>query len=255
MTAETLMAALSVEARKALASRVLWTTGALLAVGIVALACSLTLAVMAGNPQVISQLGPLGDLEGWPLLIGGVTQITAAAAPLGFGVAAGWMMGREFAEGTISALFALPVARTVIATAKLLVLLAWTLVVAAVLVVVTGLAGIVVTTGAVDAAAAMALARLFVLAALSGLLAFPAAWASTLGRGILPGIATSIVLVVITQIAVISGGGGWLPFAAPALWAMDPASVPSVQLALVAVVPAIFAGLIVLAWKRLQLDR
>lgn len=258
-----LVAALAVEARKALASRVMWTATALLVVGIATLTATLVLAAEAGNEQVLSQLGPLAELEGWARLIGAATQISSAAVLLGFGVVLSWMLGREFADGTVSGLFALPVGRGTVAAAKLLVFWLWSVLVGVALVVAVALLGYAVGSGPLDGSAAAglggsaaaALARLLVLVILSGLLAVPAGWVATLGRGLLPGIATAIVLVIIAQVAVIAGSGAWFPVAAPALWAIEPAAVSIGQLALVPSVPLVFGALTVRAWGRLELDR
>jgi ABC-2 type transport system permease protein len=255
MTARPLAAALAVETRKAVASRVLWTTTALLVVGITVLTATLTLAAAAGNEQVVAQLGPLAELAGWDRLVGVAIQIASAAGLLGLGVALSWMFGREFAEGTVTGLFAVQVPRTTLALAKLVVFLAWAIVVAVALVVVLAMAGVALRTGPLDARAVGALVRLLVLMTCSGLLATPAAWAASLGRGLLPGITASIVLVVITQVSVIAGAGAWFPVAAPALWAMDPTAAAWPQLALVAAVPLAFGILTMIAWDRLQLDR
>ena len=52
-------------------------------------------------------------------------MISAPAALLGFGVVLSWMIGREFADETVSGLYGLPVSRREIAIAKLGVFLAW----------------------------------------------------------------------------------------------------------------------------------
>lgn len=253
--AAALTAALAVEARKTVASRVARATTVLLVAGIGLLASVLVLAAAAGNEQVLAQLGPLADTDGWERLIGVTAQITAAAGLLGFGVVLSWSIGREFTEGTISGLFALPVPRSVIAAAKLVVFVVWAITTSVLLVALVVALGLVLRLGFPDAVTIAALARLFALMALSGLLAIPAAWAATLGRGLLPGIATTIGMVVLAQVAVVAGTGAWFPVAAPALWATSPATVSSVQLALVAVVPLGFGALTVASWARLQLDR
>lgn len=99
------------------------------------------------------------------------------------------------------------------------------------------------------------LARLFVLTVLSGALAVPAAWAATLGRGLLPGITVIIGIIASAQVLVVAGAGAWYPAVAPALWAMDPTSVSIAQLGLVVIVAAGFAAATVGSWTRLQLDR
>ncbi|MFB6393587.1 ABC transporter permease [Polymorphospora lycopeni] len=174
---------------------------------------------------------------------------------LGFGVALSWLVGREFTDGTITGLFALPVSRRVLVLAKLLSHLLWAVLVAIVLTAVVAVAGTLLGLGAWNGDVVAALGRQFVLTVLSALVAAPAGWAATLGRGPLPGIATTICLIVVAQVAVVAGPGAWLPVAAPALWALQPGTVAPAQLALVAAVPVGFAALTVTAWSRLQLDR
>lgn len=255
MNRVTLTAAITVESRKTLASRVIIATTVLLVVGIALLAGTLSWAATNGNGQILAKLGPMADRTGWDQLLGIVAQVTAAATLLGFGVALSWMFGREFADHTITGLFALPVSRPAIALAKLVVYLAWALIVSAVLVLTLGVVGLALDFGPVTPEVLTALARQFVLTMLSAILAIPAAWAATLGRGLLPGVATTIVVIVTAQVMVVAGTGAWFPLAAPALWALQPADVSPVQLALVALVPLAFLPAILTTWHRLQLDR
>ncbi len=114
-----LRAAIAVEARKARSAHVmLWTT-VLLVAGVGALALGILAAVASGEEQVIAKLGPLAGVGGWAGLVGIVVQITAAGGLGAFGVALSWMFGREFADGTVAALFAMPVPRAAIALGKL----------------------------------------------------------------------------------------------------------------------------------------
>jgi ABC-2 type transport system permease protein len=184
-----------------------------------------------------------------------VVQVTAAAGFGAFGIALSWMFGREFADGTVSALFALPVSRPTIALAKLTVYAVWAAGVAVLLTVVIAVLGFAMGFGATDAAGVAELARVPALAALTALIAVPAAWAATIGRGLLPGIAATVIIMVVAQIFAVSDFGAWLPIVAPALWAIAPASVPGVALLTVPSVPLLFGALCALAWARLQLDR
>lgn len=253
--AHALTAALHVELRKLAASRVIRTTTVLVVAGIAALAATLTSATRGGNEQVAARLGALADAHGWELLTGTAAQITAAGGLLAFGVALSWLVGREFSDNTISGLFALPVSRRAIVVAKLLSHLLWAVLVAVALTIMITLAGAVLGLGAWDTDVVTALGRQLVLTILSALLATPAAWAATLGRGPLPGIAATVGLIVVAQVAVVAGTGAWLPVAAPALWALRLDAVTPVQLALVGVVPAGFATLTISAWARLELNR
>jgi ABC-2 type transport system permease protein len=248
-------AALVAETRKATASVVVRSATALLVVGIVALSAAMSLAVDSGNEQVQAKLGPIADEKGWTRLIGLVSMISAPAGLLGFGVVLSWIIGREFADGTVSGLFALPVPRRAIATAKLAVFWAWTVMVAAALAAACTLLGFVLGYGAPDSAVIPGLLRLWAVGVLTGLLAIPAGWVATVGRGLLPGVATTIVLITFGQILVVAGTGPWFPVATPALWAVSPRDVTWVHLALVPLASLLFAGLTTRTWHRLQLDR
>nr|WP_277605888.1 ABC transporter permease [Glycomyces sp. L485] len=250
-------AALWVEARKAATARVLYAGAVLLIAGTGILGASLTVAVEAGNDQITAKLGQTADVAGWPLMIATVTQIVAAGALLAFGITLSWVFGREFTDGTVYGLFALPVTRTAQTAAKFIVHFGWSVVAAAVLTGLVALAGFAIGLGGIDAPIAEGLGRLFTLCAMSGLVAAPAAWAATFGRGPMAGIAATIGLIVLAQVAVLAfpEASAWFPIAAPALWASRPDQVTGVQLALTPAFAIGFAALTAWAWKRLQLDR
>lgn len=251
-----LATAVAVEGRKAAASRVLTSTTILLIVGVAALAAATTAAASSGNEQLAAKLGPLATDGGWPAVLNVATQVTAAAGLLAFGVGLSWMFGREFTDGTITGLFGLPVTRPALAAAKLVVFLLWAAATAAALALAVALTGLAVVRRPPQPADWAGLGRLLALAAMTAALAVPAAWAATLGRGLLPAIATTVALMAVTQIIVVAGAdGGWFPPAAPALWALLPATVAPVQLLLAAAFPLAFSLLTLHAWHRLQLDR
>lgn len=247
--------AITVEARKLVASNVVRATTVVVVVGIGTLAASLDLAANAGNEQVLAQLGDLATDGRWERLVGIAIQITSAAGLLGFGVVMAYVVGREFADGTISGLFALPVTRATIVAAKIAVVLAWTAVVAVLLLATIIAIGVVAGRGMPTDAAIGRLARLVALTMLSGALAIPSAWAATLGRGLLPGIAVAIGLIASTQVLVVAGSGAWYPPVAPALWAIDPSSVSIAQLSLVPITAIATTAATLRTWSRLQLDR
>lgn len=249
--------ALAAETRKALASRVLRTTAVITVVAVAVLATTLSGAARAENEQILTQLGPLAGASGWQLLTGITAQVTAAGFLLASGITLSWLFGREFTDGTISGLFALPVSRPALALAKLTVHLLWVGVVSGVLTATILGCGLALGFGEVDAGVLTRLLRQGLLGLLTGLLAAPAAWAATLGRGPLPGIAAALGVLITGQVSAIAlpGLAGWIPLAAPALWALSPGAVTWVQLAATLVVPAGFGALSALAWHRLQLDR
>ena len=59
------------------------------------------------------------------------------------------------------------------------------------------------------------------LGIMSAAITVPVAWAATLSRSVLGGVSVAIGLVVVAQVSVLVGIGGWMPLAAPALWAIS----------------------------------
>jgi ABC-2 type transport system permease protein len=213
------------------------------------------LAAHSDDPQVLAKLGPVatGDWNGFLL---GAAQITGAGGLGGFAVVLAWMLGREFGDGTITGLFALPIRRSTIALAKLIVYAGWVVVMSVLLGLALMLVGAIAGLGVLSDANWTALARQVALGVMSTAITLPVAWAATLARSVLGGVSVAIGLVVVAQVSVLAGLGGWMPLAAPALWAVSGGTeVTPVQLLLL--VP--FAGAAVLAtllsWRRMQLDR
>lgn len=121
-------AAMRVEALKLAHSLVGVIATLAVVAGMLALLGGITAGVAGGNPEMVAKAGPAGALN-WDGLLAGAAQITAVASILGFGIVLSWMFGREFTEGTVTGLFALPVTRTRIALAKLTVYALWATVV------------------------------------------------------------------------------------------------------------------------------
>jgi len=247
--------AIAVEARKVVSSRVFgWTTG-ILVVGLTALVLGLLAAADAGDARVLARLGPLADAHGWDLLIGVAAQILAAGGFGACGIFVAWIYGREFSDGTVAGLFALPVRRSSIAIGKLVVYLVWAAAVALVLTVLLGLLGLCAGLSETDPDGLGELLRIPLLTMLTALVAVPAGWIASLARSVLAGIAATIVLIIVAQVCAILGVGPWIPLVAPALWAIDPTAVPWPALTVVLVVPVVFGAATAFTWARMQLDR
>lgn len=247
--------ALAVEARKALASRTLRATAAMLALGVALLAGAFDLVRASGTGEAAAKAALLIRGDGWDGLMAAAHQVTAAGGLFAFGTGVSWMVGREFSDRTVSGLFALPVPRRTVMLAKLLVYLGWSAAVTLATVGLLAAVGLARGFGADDGDALLGLAREGVLELLTALLALPCAWAAALSRGVLAGIATTVALVVASQVAVAAGAGPWFPPAAPALWALGLGEVPVAALALAAVVPLLFGALAVHTFARFELDR
>ncbi|MGI8721294.1 MAG: hypothetical protein ACR2JG_03610 [Geodermatophilaceae bacterium] len=123
--AHLLGAAMSTEARKIGTARVGVATMIMLDVGIPVVCGAAVLGARSDDAALAAKLGPLVADGGWAGYLSASAQVTAVAGLLGFGVVLAWQFGREFSDGTITGLFAIPVRRATIGAAKLLVYLGW----------------------------------------------------------------------------------------------------------------------------------
>lgn len=255
---ESVRTAISVERIKFSAAALPRIATLMLVVGVTTMCASFLLATLQPDSPMALKVGSLVREGGWAGLFGMASQIVAVGGMLAFGVVLAWLFGREFADGTIAGLFALPVSRCSIATAKLTVFAVWVLVAATALVVALVIAGMTLGFGAPSPQVTEHAGKLFLITVMTAGLALPAGVAATIWRGYLGGVGAVVALVVLAQVCAVSGVGGWVPPAAPGLWAgsngADAAEqVSVVQLGLVIPFTVGFALLTLHRWRRLQL--
>lgn len=195
--------------------------------------------------------------EGWEAYLALLAQMVAVTAFIGPGVVVAWAFGREHADRTFGALFALTVSRRALATAKFVVLLCWGLVVTALLLLSATLIGMLAGMGPLAEAELLpSLARLFLAGGLTSTISLTVGLVASVGRGYLPAIGAVILLTALAQIAVLLGTGGWFPYAAPGLYAMEGTvgvtDVGALQLLLVPMTTAAAAWLTVEWWERTE---
>lgn len=224
--------------------------------GGVAVLCAVILAIVrSGDRELVAKLGSTVAFD-WPGLLSVAAQITGAGGFVACGVVVAWVFAREFMDGTITGLFALPIPRGTIALAKTIATLIWLFVVSALLAALLLLVGLAFGFGMPEPAILSGLGRQLVLAMLTGIVVLPVAWVASTTRSLLVAIGAAIALLVTAQVGVLAGAGAWLPFAAPALWAMTGGEGASpIQLGISVIVGAVGAGVTMIVWDRLQLDR
>ena len=126
-----LMNAVWIELRKAARSRMPLFT----ALGFLVLACGLAfLMFIYKYPTFARSIGLIsakanlaGGAATWPYFLGVLGQAIAIGGLLLFSLVESWVFGREFADGTLKDLLAVPVARANILLAKYLVVVLWSL--------------------------------------------------------------------------------------------------------------------------------
>src|SRR5512137_241376 len=119
-----------IELRKAIRSRMpLWT-----ALGCMFLPLGIAFLIfVARNPEISQQLGLVSAKANlmayaatdWPTYLGLFGQLIAAAGLLLFCLVISWVFGREFTDGTLKDMLAVPVQRSKILLAKFIVVAIW----------------------------------------------------------------------------------------------------------------------------------
>jgi len=144
-------------------------------VGGVTALCSVVIALArSGDTQLIAKLGS-SVTDDWAGLVSAAAQIAGAGGFVASGVVASWIFAREFADRTISRLFALPVSRGRIAIAKTAVFALWNLAAAVLILALLLIAGTALGLGAPSPDEWAALVRIPVLVVLTALAVLPVA--------------------------------------------------------------------------------
>ncbi len=224
-----------IELRKAIRSRMpLWTTlGSLfMPLGIA------FLIFVAKNPEISQKLGLVSAKANliayaatdWPTYMGLFGQIIAAGGYFWFILAISWVFGREFADGTLKDMLAVPVQRSSILLAKFIVVAAWS----TVLTMVMFIAGLAV--GAVINLPGGSMSVIFHDSALVAITAclviavvLPFALFASVGRGYLLPLGIAVLSLMMANLVVVIGWGEYFPWAVPMLYAQGKSSLPSMS--------------------------
>jgi ABC-2 type transport system permease protein len=227
----TLPDTLWIETRKAIRSRMpLFTT---LGYMIMPLATAFMIFV-SKNPQLAQKLGLisakaslLGGTADWPGYLKLMNEATAAGGFFLFCLITSWVFGREFVDGTVKDLLAVPVSRWSILMAKFLVVAGWsaliTLVVTAVAFVMGAVIGLPQGSTSVILQGSGVLA---VSACLTLLIVLPFAFLASLGRGYLLPLGMAVLAMILANLSGVAGWGDYFPWAVPGLYAQGSALAP-----------------------------
>jgi len=250
-----------IETRKAIRSRMpLWTALASL---IMPLGIAL-LIFAARNPQVTQKLGIVSakanlvalSATDWSAYLALYGQILAVGGFILYVLILAWVFGREFVDGTVKDLLAVPVPRGSILMGKFAVAAGWSLVIS-VLIVGVGLAmGAVVGLPAgspevfLHGSGVLAVSALLALA-----IALPFALLASAGRGYFLPFGVAILTVMVTNLVVVAGWGDVFPWAIPGLYSMGKTVLTPVSVAIIAVTG--LAGILAtyLWWKYADQNR
>jgi len=176
---------------------------------------------IAGRSATLSaKTSVLGNAD-WPSFLSLLIQIILALGPIGFGMVASWVFGREYADRTVKDLLALPVSRGTIVVSKFIIVAIWCMVLALTLFIFGLLIGLAINTPGWSAGNALhAFATFINSSLLTLLLCTPVAFLACLSRGYLLGVGFAILTLILTNFVAIGMPGmmPYFPWAIPALY-------------------------------------
>jgi ABC-2 type transport system permease protein len=213
-----------IELRKATRSRVpLFTALGFLAValGMAFLMFVYKYPTFARNIGLISAKANIaGGTADWPYYLSLLAQAIAASGILLFSLIESWVFGREFVDGTLKDLLAVPVSRATILLAKFIVVAIWSLILTVMISIVCFLLGAAIglpqgtTEVYLNGAATLAITACLVIIGV-----FPVAFFASVGRGYLLPIGITLLMLVLGNVIFIAGWGSYFPWSVPALYA------------------------------------
>jgi ABC-2 type transport system permease protein len=212
-----------IELRKALRSRVPCFT----AVGFLMMPLIGALLIFIyKDPQLARQLGLLGTKANlvvgsadWPGYLNLMIEFTALGGFFFFLLAISWTFGREFTDGTVKDLLAIPVPRFAILLAKFMVAALWCVA----LIMETSIVGLALGTvirlpGGSPAVLLHAAGLLAQTSVMSIILVLPFGFFASLGRGYLLPIGIAVLIMILSNLSMTLGWGEYFPWAVPGLF-------------------------------------
>ncbi|MBU3174126.1 ABC transporter permease [Clostridium estertheticum] len=152
------------------------------------------------NPELAHNIGSIGagvTLHGtanWISYLGNLNQGVAGAGIVGFAFVASWIFGREYSERTIKDLLALPVSRSSIVLAKLIVMFIWCFLLSLYMFAIGVIVGMVINFDGLSVRILIhCLNRFIVTAILAMIISTPAAFLANVTRGYLLPIGLTIL--------------------------------------------------------------
>jgi len=214
-----------IEMRKALRSRMpLWT-----ALGSLFMPLGIAFLIFVSkNPEISQKLGLISakanliaySATDWPTYLGLLGQIIAAGGFFIFVLIVSWVFGREFADGTLKDMLAVPVQRLSILLAKFILAAVWSAALSLVICILGLIMGALLklqggTSGILPQAAAVVL----VTAGLVIAVVLPFALFASAGRGYLLPLALAVLTLMVANFAAVVGWGDYFPWTVPGLYA------------------------------------
>jgi ABC-2 type transport system permease protein len=224
-----------IELRKAISSRMpLWT-----AIGYLFMPMGITVLVfIARNPEISRQLGLMSakanlvaySATDWSAYLSMFAQIIAAGGFLFSVFAVSWMFGREFTDGTLKDMLAVPVPRGSILLAKFAIVAVWSAALVLLVFIVSLIMGTLMQLpGDMLQVMLQNITPITITACLMILTVLPFAFFASIGRGYLLPVGVAILSLIMANLVVVTGWGEYFPWAIPMLYSQGKSALPSIS--------------------------
>jgi len=141
-----------------------------------------------------------------------------------------WVFGREFTDGTLKDMLAVPVQRSSILLAKFIIVAAWSAMLAIVILIVGLVMGAIIKLpGGSISVIFQGSALVVITACLVIVVVMPFALFASVGRGYLLPIGVAVLTLMMTNLVAIAGWGEYFPWAVPGLYAQGESSVTPIS--------------------------
>jgi ABC-2 type transport system permease protein len=215
-----------IEARKATRSKMpLWT-----AIGSLFMPLGIAFLIfVARNPQISQQLGLISakaDLVAysatdWPSYLAFQGLFVAAGGFFFFVLAISWIFGREFTDGTLKDMLAVPVERATILLAKFIVMAVWSVAMSLIIFITGLIMGVVIQLpgGWSLQVIFQSSGLVLITAGMVILVVLPFAFFASMGRGYLLPIGMAVLALMSSNLVALAGWGEYYPWAIPGIYA------------------------------------
>ena len=215
-----------IELRKAIRSRMpLWT-----ALGSLFMPLGIAFLIFVSkNPEISQKLGLVSakanllaySATDWPTYLGLFGQLIAAGGFILFVLIISWIFGREFADGTLKDMLAVPVQRSSIILAKFIVVAIWSVALTIIIFIVGLIMGAIIKMpGGSISVILQGSTLVAITASMAIAVTLPFALFASVGRGYLLPVGVAVLMMMMTNLVAIVGWGEYFPWAVPGLYAM-----------------------------------
>jgi len=221
-----------IESRKAIRSKMpLWT-----ALGSLFMPLGIAFLIFVSkNPEISKKLGLISAkaelmafaATDWQTYMGLYDQIIAAAGFILFVLIISWVFGREFIDGTLKDMLAVPVHRSSIILAKIIVVALWSACMTVIILVFGIILGAITKLpGGSVKMICQGSAHVLVTASLVIMVSIPFAFFASVGRGYLLPFGVAVLTLIMTNVVAIAGWGEYFPWAVPGLYSQGEGILP-----------------------------